>query len=47
SKGKNVVSKDLSSIEGYGVLSESCSIFNKDCLYLINSLILAEIIIEE
>ncbi|CAG8598381.1 4216_t:CDS:2, partial [Scutellospora calospora] len=47
SKGKNAVSKDLSSIEGYGVSSESCSIFNKDCLYLIDSLILAEIITEE
>ncbi|CAG8568382.1 19109_t:CDS:1, partial [Gigaspora rosea] len=47
SKGKNAVSKDLSSIEGYGVSSESCSIFNEDCLYLIDSLILAEIITEE
>ncbi|CAG8799971.1 2281_t:CDS:2, partial [Racocetra persica] len=47
SKGKNAVSKDLSSIESYGVSSESCSIFNEDCLYLINSLILAEIITEE
>ncbi|CAG8742514.1 1965_t:CDS:2, partial [Dentiscutata heterogama] len=39
--------KDLSSIEGYGVSFESCSIFNEDCLYLIDSLILAEIITEE
>ncbi|CAG8526500.1 7557_t:CDS:2, partial [Dentiscutata heterogama] len=46
-KGKNAVSKDLSSIEGYGVSSESCSIFNEDCLYLIDLLILVEIITKE
>ncbi|CAG8853857.1 6224_t:CDS:1, partial [Gigaspora margarita] len=46
SKGKNAISKDLSSVEGYGISSE-CSIFNEDCLYLIDSLILLEIITEK
>ncbi|CAG8740933.1 13528_t:CDS:2, partial [Racocetra fulgida] len=46
SKEKNAISKDLSSVEGYGIFSES-SIFNEDCLYLIDSLILLEIITEK
>ncbi|CAG8799378.1 18568_t:CDS:2, partial [Gigaspora margarita] len=46
SKGKNAISKDLSSVKGYGISSE-CSIFNEDCLYLIDSLILLKIITEK